>query len=117
MQKSHRGCINRDQFVEATKELLWEVATRQACRLATFKPEAQEAAEFLWDRVRCLPLHRFGARFQNERLHKYGNTLTLTDATLEGIERSIERPFSDPSIRRDEKRTVLWLETFYWGIR
>src|SRR5271169_824112 len=30
----------RDQLVEATKELLWEVARRQACRLATFKPEA-----------------------------------------------------------------------------
>jgi hypothetical protein len=63
------------------------------------------------------PFHRFGVIFKSQLVHKYGNTFALQEAELENIEKSTTRPFSDPSIRQDSVRTVLWLETFYWGLR
>ena len=76
-----------------------------------------QAADFLWDKVRCPLFHRFGVIFESKLVHKYGNIFALQEAELEKIEESATRPFSDPSIRQDSVRTVLWLETFYWGIR
>ncbi|MBL6946317.1 MAG: hypothetical protein ISR47_06755 [Rhodospirillales bacterium] len=77
----------------------------------------EEALDFLWTDVRCAMLHRFGARHAPGKTHKYGNVFQLTETRVEQIESDQMRPHSEPFLQRNETRTILWIENFYWGLR
>ena len=76
-----------------------------------------EAVAYLWTHVRCASLHRFGLRHQPPKLHKTGNLFQASDESVELIERSEVRPFSDPFLVQNDARSVFWVEAFYWGLR
>ncbi|HEY7747509.1 MAG TPA: hypothetical protein VH933_02415 [Aestuariivirgaceae bacterium] len=76
-----------------------------------------EAAEVLYKDARCPIIHRFGASSGGNWL-KYGKAFTITAEEVEAIERRIDlRPYSKPSISRDDTRIVVWLESLYWAVR
>ena len=84
----------------------------------------EEALDFLWNDARCPLLHRLGLKIiDNENPSpgeetKFGQIFSITDEKLEKLEKiKDERPYSSNSIRRNEERTVLWIESFYWGLR
>jgi|GEM_PF-2643282 len=84
------------------------------------KPEGltqDDAVNFLWNDVRCAMLHRYGVRHGADRLLKFGNMFGLSENEVEEVERAQERPHSEPFLQRNEERTVLWIENFYWGLR
>jgi hypothetical protein len=80
-----------------------------------------EACEFLWDEARCPLLHRFGLRAivdRQTKALKYGRMFTNDDAGVTQLECLVDdRPYSEPSIKRDAERTVLWIDSFYWALR
>lgn len=78
----------------------------------------KQAVAFLWYDARCPLVHRFGlTKGKTKRITKYGKVHTVTDAGLTALEQSTQRPYSDPSIRRNATRTVFWVESFYWSLR
>jgi hypothetical protein len=100
---------------------------RRNCPWELDKPRGltvEEACEFLWNEARCPMLHRFGVRSNKSkhgdprRVLKFGRAFALNDADVTRHEMSWDnRPFTEPSIKRDTKRTVLWIEPFYWSLR
>ena len=84
----------------------------------------EEACSFLWEEARCPMLHRFGVRSNihkqkdSLRIVKFGRIFSSDDASITDIEMlSGKRPYSHPSIKRDESHTILLIESFYWALR
>lgn len=82
---------------------------------AGFTPD--EAVAFLWKTLRCPLLHGLGARHQPMILVKIGNVFAVSEEAIEAIERQGRRPHSEASIGRNDERSILWIEGFYWGLR
>lgn len=77
-----------------------------------------EACEFLWEDVRCPLLHRYAMRASPLLQLKFGRMFAADDDGITRLERSLtERPYSETSVRRNDQRTVLWIEPFYWALR
>lgn len=78
----------------------------------------REACDFVWDEARCSLLHRFGMRSEPLLEMKFGRSLTLSDEDLTTCETHVEqRPYTKNSVRRNDKRTILWIEAFYLSLR
>ncbi len=77
----------------------------------------EEACDFLWDEVRCATLHRFGLRSQPRLRMKFGRRHSLSDADVTRLETELSQRPSSVSLRRNQQRTVLWIEPFYWSLR
>jgi hypothetical protein len=76
----------------------------------------EAAINFLWDEVRCSALHRFGLRFNAELSMKFGRVFTQDDEAVTELETCAESP-PGASLRRNDERTVLWIDPFYWSLR
>lgn len=85
-----------------------------------------EACDFLWNEARCALIHRLGIRgnLRDPRTPKlltvkFGNAFSAPlDDALMTIERlTTQRPCTEATIRKNETRYVLWLESFYWMLR
>jgi hypothetical protein len=108
---------NRDRFTGFLKSHYpWEIDTPEGLTI-------DEACEFLWEEARCPLVHRFGARAVVSRqakplVVKYGRVFAKDDQGVTSLELLVgQRPYSDPSIHRNNERTVLWIEAFYWSLR
>jgi hypothetical protein len=81
-----------------------------------------DACKFLWEEVRCPLFHRYSLRIKTNQADfgqtKFGRIFTTDDERLTQLEQlTNERPYSDPTFRRDKTRTVIWIDSFYWALR
>ena len=80
-----------------------------------------EACKFLWEEVRCPLFHRYSLRTNmpnTSKMVKFGRVFATDEEKLVQLEQLInQRPYSDPTFRRDPKRTIIWIDSFYWALR
>jgi hypothetical protein len=78
--------------------------------------EAEQASvcEFMWESARCALIHRYGLHTTGD-LRKFGRLFSIDDSALTALEEGQEP--SKPFFERDAKRTVVWIEPLYWGLR
>ncbi len=92
----------------------WEIDTPEGLNV-------DEVCEFLWNEVRCPMFHRYNLRTcssDTPRITKFGRMLTTDDAKLTALEQQTsQRPYSDPTFKRTENKTVVWIDSFYWALR
>jgi hypothetical protein len=76
-----------------------------------------EAANALYELARCPLIHRFGAH-SGENWLKYAKVFTITEASIEDMERLLdERPYSASAIAYDGSRILIYVEALYWCLR
>ncbi len=80
-----------------------------------------EACQFLWEEVRCPLFHRYSLRTNQTNtsgMVQFWRVFATYEENLTQLEQLInQRPYSDPTFRRNQNRTIVWIDSFYWALR
>lgn len=81
----------------------------------------EEAADVVWQFYRCPFIHRLGLRYDtqgSELKVEVGRSFQNTNSGLSELE-SLRtcRPGSESTVKKTQDKIILWLDSFYWGVR
>lgn len=79
-----------------------------------------EAAKILYDVFRNPMVHFLGLNKAGDPVVKIGQVFRGTEDAeqrVEQLERLTVKPYSDPCLVVTPEKRVLWLDSFYWGVR
>jgi hypothetical protein len=82
-----------------------------------FGLSGQDATDLMWEIVRTPAVHRMGLQPDGPFEVRYVILFSPTDERLSQIELSVDRPFSDPTIKFDGHTLTVQLESWYWALR
>ena len=110
-----KKATNREKFKSFIKNNFpWELDSPDGLSI-------DEACQFLWEEVRCPLFHRYSLRTNQANtsgMVKFGRVLATDEEKLTQLELlTDQRPYSDPTFRRDHTRTIVWIDSFYWALR
>lgn len=79
----------------------------------------EEAAKILYEVFRNPLVHNLGLNKASSHVVKVGQITNTDEAEerVEELERRADKPGSKPWLVVTEKKRVLWLDPFYWGVR